>query len=80
MAVAHGAGRPATAGGWLAAAALLDTFDGRFARCFDRTPRQRRVGGELDSLVDVCAFGMAPVVVLESLSVQGGECRLRSGG
>ena len=69
MAVARGAAAPATAGGWLAVAALLDTFDGRFARCFDRTPRQRRVGGELDSLVDVCAFGMAPVVVLESLSV-----------
>ncbi len=72
MAVARLAVAPAAAGGWLALAALLDSFDGRFARCFERTPRQRRLGGELDSLVDVCAFGVAPVVVLESLSVHGG--------
>ena len=72
IAVARGADAPAAAGGWLALAALLDTFDGRFARCFDRTPRQHRAGVELDSLVDVCAFGVAPVVVLEALSVPEG--------
>ena len=71
MAVARGSGAPAAAGGWLALAVLLDTFDGRFARRFVRTRRQRRLGGELDSLVDVCAFGVAPVVVLESMSVPG---------
>ena len=71
MAVAGRSGAPAAAGGWLALAVLLDTFDGRFARCFVRTPRQRRLGGELDSLVDVCAFGVAPVMVLESMSLQG---------
>ena len=77
MAVARGAGAPAAAGapavagGWLALAALLDTFDGRFARCFERTSRQRRLGRELDSLVDVCAFGVAPVVVLASVSLPG---------
>ena len=70
LAAAGGAGAPA-AGGWLALAALLDTFDGRFARCFERTSRQCRVGREIDSLVDVCAFGMAPVVVLESVSLPG---------
>ena len=64
------AGAPA-AGGWLALAALLDTFDGRFARCFERTSRQRRIGCEIDSLVDVCAFGMGPVVVLEAVSPPG---------
>ena len=63
VAVSGVAGAPA-AGGWLALAALLDTFDGRFARCFERTSRQRRIGCEIDSLVDVCAFGMGPVVVL----------------
>ena len=72
LAVARGAGAPAAAGGWLALAALLDTFDGRFARCFERTSRQRRLGGELDSLVDVCAFGVAPVVVLGAVSPPGG--------
>lgn len=81
VAAARGAGAPvaagaaagaAVAGGWLALAALLDTLDGRFARCFNRSPRQRRVGGELDSLVDACAFGVAPVVVLASVSLPGG--------
>ena len=78
VAVAGGAGAdtasgaPVTAGGWLALAALLDTFDGRFARCFDRSPRKRRLGRELDSLVDACAFGMAPVVVLGSVSLPSG--------
>ena len=71
VAVAGGAGGPAAAGGWLALAALLDTFDGRFARCFERTSRQRRVGCEIDSLVDVCAFGLGPVVVLEAVSPPG---------
>ena len=76
VAVAGGAGTPGAAvapvaGGWLALAALLDTFDGRFARCFERTSRQRRVGRELDSLVDVCAFGVGPVVVLEAVSPPG---------
>ena len=76
VAVAGAAGAPGSAvapaaGGWLALAALLDTFDGRFARCFERTSRQRRVGRELDSLVDVCAFGMGPVVVLEAVSPPG---------
>ena len=66
------AGAPVAAGGWLALAALLDTFDGRFARCFQRSPRQRRLGGQLDSLVDACAFGVAPVVVLASVSPPGG--------
>lgn len=75
VAAAHGAGAPAAAGasavagGWLALAALLDTFDGRFARCFERSPRQRRIGGELDSLVDACAFGVAPVVVVAAVAL-----------
>ena len=72
VAAARGAGAPAAAGGWLALAALLDTFDGRFARCFDRSPRQGRMGRELDNLVDACAFGVAPVVVVESVSLPGG--------
>lgn len=70
VAVSSAAGATA-AGGWLALAALLDTFDGRFARCFERTSRQRRIGCEIDSLVDVCAFGMGPVVVLEAVSPPG---------
>lgn len=48
----------------LGLAAIADTFDGRFARLFRRTPRQARCGREIDSLVDAVAFGAAPVVVL----------------
>ena len=45
-------------------AAIADTFDGRFARLFPRTTEQRQHGREIDSLVDVIAFGVAPVAVL----------------
>ena len=55
------------AGALLALAAVSDTFDGRFARSFPRTDRQRQIGGELDSLVDALAFGLAPVVVLAQI-------------
>jgi CDP-diacylglycerol--serine O-phosphatidyltransferase len=54
----------AAAGALLALAALLDTFDGRFARHFTRTPEQQAIGGELDSLVDAVAFGIAPVAAI----------------
>lgn len=48
----------------IAVAVIVDTFDGKFARLFTRTPRQARCGMELDSLVDAIAFGAAPLVVL----------------
>jgi CDP-diacylglycerol--serine O-phosphatidyltransferase len=55
---AHGAGA------FLALAALADTFDGRFARLFDRDPHTKAMGAELDSLTDAVAFGVAPVACL----------------
>jgi CDP-diacylglycerol--serine O-phosphatidyltransferase len=48
----------------IAVSAVADTFDGRFARRFQRTPRQAQLGHELDSLVDAIAFGAAPAVVV----------------
>ena len=57
----------AAAGALLAGTALADTFDGRFARRFPRTERQRQVGAQLDSLVDAIVFGLAPVVVASAL-------------
>jgi len=54
----------AAAGAFLALAALLDTFDGRFARRFARSADQQAVGGELDSLVDAVVFGMTPIATL----------------
>jgi CDP-diacylglycerol--serine O-phosphatidyltransferase len=56
------------AGACLALAALADTFDGRFARLFARTERQAAAGGTIDSLVDACVFGMAPIAVLARLA------------
>lgn len=62
----------AGAGALLALAALLDTFDGRFARQFTRSPEQQAVGGELDSLVDAVVFGIAPVAAVGILLSSGG--------
>jgi phosphatidylserine synthase len=64
-AMAAGAGQNGhLAGACLALAALADTFDGRFARLFARTERQTATGGQIDSLVDACIFGMAPIAIL----------------
>jgi CDP-diacylglycerol--serine O-phosphatidyltransferase len=68
IAAAGGRGGAALAGALLAVAALADTFDGRFARSFTRTARHRRVGRELDSLIDMAGFGVAPVVVFATLA------------
>jgi phosphatidylserine synthase len=68
IAAARG-GSVSLAGALLATATIFDTFDGRFARRF---ARQSRIGSELDSLVDALAFGLTPVVVLESLSRPSG--------
>jgi len=42
-------------------AAVLDTLDGRLAR---RTKTTSRFGEELDSLVDVVSFGVAPALII----------------
>jgi phosphatidylserine synthase len=72
VATAVNAGNFAAAGALLAAAAVADTFDGRFARCFARTDRQRAHGAQLDSLVDAIVFGLTPIVVLNALPGQRG--------
>lgn len=58
----------AGAGAWIALAALADMYDGRFARLFRRGPDQEAFGTELDSLVDVVAFGAGPVVCIAALA------------
>jgi phosphatidylserine synthase len=70
MAVEHGSF--AGAGAMIAVAALADTFDGRFARSFSRTERQRQIGAQLDSLVDAIVFGLAPIVVASALPGRSG--------
>jgi CDP-diacylglycerol--serine O-phosphatidyltransferase len=55
-------GDAAGAGALVAAAAIADTLDGRFARMFSRTPEMEAFGTELDSLCDAATFAVAPVV------------------
>jgi len=45
---------------------LCDLFDGVVARRMRRDNLQRAFGEQLDSLVDACAFGMAPAVLLHA--------------
>lgn len=49
------------AGVLVALSVIADTFDGAFARLFERDSRQRAFGAQLDSLSDAVAFGMVPV-------------------
>jgi CDP-diacylglycerol--serine O-phosphatidyltransferase len=52
----------------IAAAALLDTLDGRMARLMGGPTE---FGGQLDSLVDAIAFGVAPVMLMYLWSLGG---------
>ena len=52
------------AGAAIGVSALADMLDGKFARLFKRSAEEARFGAELDSLIDVVAFGMAPLVCL----------------
>ena len=55
-------GNAAGAGALVALAVIFDTFDGCFARRFNRTPVQREMGVQLDSVADATVFGAVPVV------------------
>jgi CDP-diacylglycerol--serine O-phosphatidyltransferase len=63
--------RSAVSGAFIALAVIADTFDGRFARMFVRSPAEREIGVQLDSLSDAIAFGIAPCVCLASLGAGG---------
>lgn len=43
-------------------AGCFDLFDGFLARRLTRTAEQKNLGTRLDSLVDTCSFGFAPIV------------------
>ena len=42
---------------------ICDMFDGRFARMFKRTDREKEMGIQMDSLSDVISFIVVPVVL-----------------
>lgn len=50
----------------LLASGLCDLFDGFVARRLTRTEEGRTFGARLDTIVDVCAFGMAPAALLHA--------------
>jgi phosphatidylserine synthase len=49
--------------------ALLDLLDGRFASLFERSKLEKELGTQLDSFVDLIAFGVFPVVVAHCLFI-----------
>lgn len=54
----------AVAGGLVAFSVLADLLDGRFARLFRRSEKQKAFGVQLDSLTDAIVFGVVPPVCL----------------
>lgn len=48
---------------------LADLLDGLVARRLARTDEQRRFGEQVDSLVDVCSFGLAPATLLYAIGL-----------
>lgn len=64
-------GNASVAGALVAAAVIADTFDGRFARTFHRNDEERALGGQLDSLSDAIAFGVAPCLCMAVLAPRG---------
>jgi len=65
------AGRSGVGGALIALAVIADTFDGRFARMFVRSPSERDFGVQLDSLSDAIAFGIAPCICLAGVRPGG---------
>jgi archaetidylserine synthase len=61
-------GSAAAAGALIALSVIADTFDGRFARSFARSPHQQAIGIQLDSLSDAVSFGAAPCVCMVLLA------------
>lgn len=50
---------------------VCDLFDGFVARRMNRSSKQQAFGGHLDSVVDACSFGFAPVVVVYAAGING---------
>ena len=48
---------------------VCDLLDGWIARSIERSDEQRTFGKRLDSLVNACAFGLAPVVICHGLGL-----------
>lgn len=69
-------GHPVAAIVALILAGLCDLFDGFVARMLTRTEEEETFGGRLDSVVDACAFAIAPAVLLHGLGLRTGAERV----
>jgi CDP-diacylglycerol---serine O-phosphatidyltransferase len=54
----------------LIASGFCDALDGRLARTLARTDEQKRFGAHLDTVVDACAFGVAPTALLHAAGLR----------
>ncbi|MCO5165358.1 MAG: CDP-alcohol phosphatidyltransferase family protein [Planctomycetes bacterium] len=54
----------------LVASGFCDGLDGMLARRLPRTDEQRRFGAHLDTIVDACAFGIAPTALLHAAGLR----------
>lgn len=54
----------------LIASGFCDGFDGMIARRLSRTDEQKRFGAHLDTIVDACAFGVAPTALLHAAGLR----------
>ena len=62
-------GRPAYGIIALIVSGLADLVDGQVARRLPRTDEQKQFGRNMDSLVDACSFGLAPVALLYAIGL-----------
>lgn len=53
----------------LMVAGIADLIDGQVARRLRRTEEQQRFGKSMDSLVDACSFGLAPIGLLYAIGL-----------
>lgn len=54
----------------LIASGFCDALDGRLARTLTRSDEQKQFGAHLDTIVDACAFGMAPTALLHAAGLR----------
>jgi CDP-diacylglycerol--serine O-phosphatidyltransferase len=54
----------------LVVSGFCDGFDGMVARKLQRTDEQKRFGAHLDTIVDGCVFGMAPIGLLHAAGLR----------
>ncbi|MDF1667590.1 MAG: CDP-alcohol phosphatidyltransferase family protein, partial [Planctomycetota bacterium] len=59
---------------FLMASGIADMLDGVVARSMTLTKDEQELGKTLDSLVDVCSFGFAPVVILYHCGLDALPC------